>query len=207
MTTARQPERAAASIRLAVPADAGPIARVHVRSWRATYPGIVPQPILDALSIERRQAYWRESITRSLDEATDAGERVWLAERGQGTSARTAADIVGFAATGPARDDGLPPGAGELYAIYLVPEVWSQGVGRRLFAAAVDDLAVRHDPLVLWVLTDNARARRFYEAAGWRADGSSRVLDFDGTPIEEIRLRSSGTNRRSRRDHTAPDPP
>jgi RimJ/RimL family protein N-acetyltransferase len=39
------------------------------------------------------------------------------------------------------------------------------------------------------VLTDNVRARRFHEAAGWRADGTVRVLDFDGTPIDELRYR------------------
>ena len=180
------------TIRLAVPADAGPIARVHVRSWQATYPRIVPQAILDGLSVERREAYWREAITRGLDDATDAGERVWLAELARSESAEEEPAIVGFASTGPARDDDVPPGSGELHAIYLAPEAWSQGVGRRLFASAVDDLAVRHDPLVLWVLTENARARRFYEAAGWTADGGARTLDFDGTPIEEVRYRRDG---------------
>jgi GNAT superfamily N-acetyltransferase len=186
---------AAATFRLAVPADAPGIALVHVRSWQASYPGIVPQPILDRMSVERRAAFWRETITRSLDEGTDAGERVWVAERPAGDRARerggddAAPGIVGFASIGPARDDDLPPGAGELFAIYLQQAAWSTGIGRRLFAAAVDDMAVRHEPLVLWVLTDNVRARRFYEAAGWRADGTVRVLDFDGTPIEEIRYR------------------
>ncbi|HET9455761.1 MAG TPA: GNAT family N-acetyltransferase [Candidatus Limnocylindrales bacterium] len=172
----------APAIRLAVPADAPGVGRVHVESWQATYPGIVPQPILERMSVERRAAFWREAITRSLDGATDAGERVWVA-------VGEAGEVAGFASIGPARDDDLPPRTGELYAIYLAPEHWSTGLGRRLHDAAVDDLAVRHDPLVLWVLTDNARARRFYKRAGWMADGSARILDFDGTPIEEIRYR------------------
>lgn len=185
----------AATFRLAVPADAPGIAFVHVRSWQATYPGVVPQPVLDRMSVERRAAFWRETIARSLDEGTDAGERVWVAEGPAGDRARerggddAASGIVGFASIGPARDDDLPPGAGELFAIYLRREAWSTGIGRQLFAAAVDDMAVRHEPLVLWVLTDNARARGFYEAAGWRPDGTARILDFDGTPIEEIRYR------------------
>lgn len=182
---------AAASVRLAIPADAAAIARVHVRSWQATYRGIVPRAVLDRLSVERREAFWLEAITRSVDESIDGGERVWLAERAAPAAPAASPDgeVVGFASTGPARDADLPATSGELYAIYLVPEAWSQGIGRRLFAAAIDDLAVRHDPLVLWVLTDNARGRRFYEAAGWRPDGASRLLDFDGTPIEEIRFR------------------
>ena len=174
-----------ATIRLAVPDDAEGIAEVHVRSWQATYVGVVPQAVLDQMSVERRAAFWRETVTRSLDDATDAGERVWVA-------AREGGGVAGFASIGPARDRDLPHGAGELFTIYVAPESLSAGIGRRLLEAAVGDLTVSHDPLVLWVLTDNERARRFYEAAGWHADGAARMLDFDGTQIEEIRYRRTG---------------
>jgi hypothetical protein len=43
---------------------------------------------------------------------------------------------------------------------------------------------------VLWVLSANATGRRFYEACGWRTDGSSRPIDFDGTDVEETRYRA-----------------
>ena len=46
------------------------------------------------------------------------------------------------------------------------------------------------DPLILWVLAGNVRGRLFYDAMGWRADGSSRPIDFGGTPVEEVRYRS-----------------
>jgi len=98
------------------------------------------------------------------------------------------ARIVGFASTGPARDEDLPVGAGELEAIYLAAEFWSTGLGRPLFDRAVGDLRERGlDPLILWVLAGNVRGRRFYDAMGWRADGSSRPIDFDGTAVEEVR--------------------
>jgi L-amino acid N-acyltransferase YncA len=173
------PEVGRVSVRRATAADAEAIAVVHVDSWRAAYRGIVPEPILDGLSVERRAQFWRESIA-----AEPEGPK-WVVERN--------GRVFGFAAGGAARDDDVATGTGEVYAIYLDPGAWSQGLGRRLFAAAVDDLR-RHGfgPLVLWVLTANARGRRFYEAAGWRPDGSSRMLDFDGTPIEEIRYALPG---------------
>ena len=165
-------------VRPARPADAESVAGIHVRSWQAAYVGIVPQPILDRLSVERRAASWRSTIE------DDGAERVWVVEEGD--------RIRGFASIGPARDEDLPSGAGELYAIYLEPESWSLGLGRRLFEAATRDLVARgFEPLALWVLTDNIRGRRFYEAAGWLSDGEARVLDFDGTPIEEVRYRPS----------------
>ncbi|MDQ3703226.1 MAG: GNAT family N-acetyltransferase [Chloroflexota bacterium] len=54
----------------------------------------------------------------------------------------------------------------ELHALYVLPAYWGQGVGHRLLAAA--------GPVwELWVLRDNARARRFYERHGWRPDGAA----------------------------------
>ena len=166
-------------VRPATATDAIAIAGVHVRSWQAAYAGIVPQAILDRLSVERRAGYWRQAIERAGD------ERVLVVE--------SDSRIRGFASIGPARDDDLRPGSGELYAIYVEPESWSTGLGRSLFASAVEELRGRRfAALVLWVLTDNARARRFYEAAGWVADGTNRLLDFDGTPLEELRYRPAG---------------
>ena len=156
--------------------DADAIAGVHVRSWQAAYPGIVPQDILDRLSVERRAISWRATIEE------DGDERVWVVE--------DEGRVRGFASIGPGRDDDLASTSGELYAIYLEPEAWSLGLGRLLFAAAIKDLRARgFEPLVLWVLTDNTRGRRFYEAAGWQVDGTARMLDFDETPIEELRYR------------------
>ena len=167
-----------AVVRPARPDDAETIASVHVRSWQAAYVGVVPQQILDRLSVERRAASWRATIEE------DGQERVWVVEQD--------GRLRGFASFGPARDDDLVAGSGELYAIYLEPEAWSLGLGRALFERAIEDLdRRRYRPLVLWVLTDNGRGRRFYEAAGWRPDGTSRVLDFDGTPIEEVRYRQT----------------
>ena len=161
-------------IREATSADAPAIASVHVASWRATYPGIVPQQVLETLSIERREAYWRETAAHPGDQP------VWVAEWD--------GRVVGFASGGPCRDDDLPPGTGEVYAIYLEPEAWDLGIGRALFEHAVADLRERaFEPLVLWVLTDNRRGRAFYERQGWRPDGAARQLDFDGTQIEERR--------------------
>lgn len=168
------PDSSAPLVRPATPHHAPAIALVHVRSWQAAYRGIVPDEILDGLSVERRAAAWREAIEKRDDES------VWVVER--------AGELVGFAATSPARDDDLPARIGEVQAIYLDPAAWSSGLGRRLFATAVDDLRRRgFGDLVLWVLTRNARGRHFYEAAGWRPDGTSRVLDLGGTPIEEVR--------------------
>ena len=51
-----------ARVRLARPDDAEAIADAHVRGWLAAYRGLVPDAILDGLSVERRATFWRDTI-------------------------------------------------------------------------------------------------------------------------------------------------
>jgi hypothetical protein len=39
------------------------------------------------------------------------------------------------------------------------------------------------------VLEDNPRTRRFYELAGWHADGAAKEEEWLGTTIREVRYR------------------
>ena len=167
-------------IRLARTEDAGAIGDLQVRSWQAAYAGIVPASVLDRLSPDRRARFWSEAIARQL--VTPGSERTWVIEEDR--------QVVGFASSGKARDDDLSEGTGELHAIYLAPEAWSRGLGGRLLEHTVMELeALKLDPLVLWVIATNERARSLYERYGWHPDGARRPLDFDGTPVDEIRYR------------------
>jgi RimJ/RimL family protein N-acetyltransferase len=48
--------------------------------------------------------------------------------------------------------------------------------------------AARYQSVVLWVLKDNTRARRFYERAGFAPDGATHVLEGLGG-VTEVRYR------------------
>jgi GNAT superfamily N-acetyltransferase len=76
--------------------------------------------------------------------------------------------------------------AGEwLNGLYVRPEAWGTGVADELHDRAVAAIrAAGHERARLWVLEENARARRFYERHGWFADGSSRVVEFPPNPID-----------------------
>jgi hypothetical protein len=60
-------------VRTANTADAQRIAQIHVETWRTAYRGQISDAVLDALSIERRAAFWRERVTQ-------AGSPVFVAE-------------------------------------------------------------------------------------------------------------------------------
>lgn len=100
------------------------------------------------------------------------------------------AAIVGMAATGSARDSDASATTGELEAIYLAPEAIGRGIGRALHDRALADLRERgFTEATLWVLRENQRARRFYEAAGWQADGETKDEERPGGTLHEIRYR------------------
>jgi GNAT superfamily N-acetyltransferase len=149
-------------VRRATPGDAATIAEIQVRSWRAAYAGIAPSELLAVLDVPERTIRWRERLALPDEEA-----HVWIVERDD--------RAAGYAWCGPSADDDLPPGTAEVYAIYLHPDAFSTGTGRALFEHAVDDMRERgYLRAALWTLEENARARRFYEIAGWKRDGASR---------------------------------
>ena len=86
---------------------------------------------------------------------------------------------------GPLTPAGRTGEVGELYALYLLPTWWSAGVGRALMTSVLDALrGGRCRRVVLWVLADNARARRFYERAGFTVDGGTNILTGLGGVLE-----------------------
>ena len=75
--------------------------------------------------------------------------------------------------------------AGWLDGLYVLPEWWSRGVGLALH----DEVLARQRAdgrtrCNLWVLEENARARRFYERLGWRENGDTRVVPFPPHPTD-----------------------
>ncbi|MET7362383.1 GNAT family N-acetyltransferase [Streptomyces sp. NPDC005562] len=158
-------------------ADCEAVATLRVLGWRSAYAGLMPQPFLDALSVEESAAQLRERLARGGAATVDL-----VAER--------AGRVVGWIAFGPARDDDLPPGEAELYALYAHPEQYSTGVGRALLLECVARCtADSHAALRLWVVEGNARARRFYERFGFAADGALDPQTVGDMAVPELRYR------------------
>lgn len=136
--------------------DAEAIARVHVAGWLESYRGLLPDAMLDALSVEQRAELWR----RLLGTAGDAPlVRVACDQQGE---------VVAFGSAGPARDPLLGT-EGEVMALYALDRVKRRGVGRMLFGDLMAELAARGCASAgLWVLEDNAVGRAFYAAMGGR---------------------------------------
>jgi GNAT superfamily N-acetyltransferase len=154
-------------VRRARPADAAPLARVHVQSWREAYRGIIPQTYLDQLSVPAHERQWRRSL----------GGSTW------GFVAEWEQRVVGFASAGLAR--ARRDVSGELYLLYVLRACHGRGIGRALFDACHYELArCGHHGLLVWVLADNP-ARRFYQRLGGELAGESEVT-LAGAKLREV---------------------
>jgi ribosomal protein S18 acetylase RimI-like enzyme len=81
--------------------------------------------------------------------------------------------------------------AGEIYALYLSPEYWRRGIGRSMCLKAEGILKSQgYSLIVLWVFESNQRARKFYEAMGFMADGCRKVLNV-GASVNGVRYRKA----------------
>lgn len=59
-----------------------------------------------------------------------------------------------------------------------------------LMASTVEKMAeAGYRTAILWVLDHNVRAIRFYEATGWRADGTGRTAELAEVRLGELRYR------------------
>jgi ribosomal protein S18 acetylase RimI-like enzyme len=183
-------------IRPASPRDAEAVARVHTRTWRVAYAGIMPQPVLDALSVPERTEKMRTWL------ADPAPTYTWLLaiEPGEPAAApypTADGSLAGFVCFGPYRieyDEPEPdPSVGQVLALYVDPDRWGRGAGRALLDAVVARLvADGHTEIKLWVLEANVRSRRFYERYGFVADGTEAVYRPFGFPdITLVEMRYS----------------
>ncbi|MGW6904710.1 N-acetyltransferase family protein [Streptomyces sp. NPDC054940] len=162
-------------IRPMTPADCDRVAEIRVGGWQSAYQGLVPQSYLDAMDVtqdaERRRAYLAQTDGSMVD-----------------LVAELAGEVVGWACHGPYRDGEVRTEDAELYAIYVDSGRYGAGVGHALLQESLRRCtAAGHARMLLWVLRDNARARRFYERAGFLADGAEEPFEVDGVEVPEVR--------------------
>ncbi len=164
MTTAP----ASFTLRPVAPEDTATLAQIHVRGWQDSYGGLVSQDYLDSLSVEKRAADWQEWLKNP-----DMNALLACSENGI---------PAGFASFGrlrtppPGSSPIRPPYSSEIYALYILPEFWRQGLGRKLMNAAAAVLKEKkHKSLCLWVLEKNERANAFYRALGGEKCGKKEV--------------------------------
>ncbi|HEY8192196.1 MAG TPA: GNAT family N-acetyltransferase [Alphaproteobacteria bacterium] len=166
------------SIRAAIEADIPALAHIHVEGWKSSYGGIVNQAFLDELKESERAADWQRWFGEGNMEVLIAHD--------------DAGNPAGFASFGKLRTP-IPGGSpirplytAEIYAIYILPQYWRQGLGRQLVGGAALKLKdMKHRSLSLWVLEKNVRACGFYKSLGGQRCGK-KDIEVGGTKVKDV---------------------
>lgn len=165
-------------VRPATLADAKTIAEIHVEAWAAAYTGIVPEDHLKSQTVAKRQALWADAIKYAEPQVLVALD---------------ANAIVGFAGYDRSRDPKTKATVGEIWAMYVAPDYWGEGVGLALWDAVQEGLLDEGcTDVTLWVLLRNERALRFYDLAGFKRElNTAKTVPMGSGKVEEIRMKRS----------------
>lgn len=160
-------------IRKATVEDVQDISRIHALSWKSAYKGIIPQDYLDEL----KEGFWIPAFG------------TWLKDNILTTQVMVEnGSIIGCVAYGRARDKSLF-NWGEIVSIYLLPEYFDRGYGKKLLESALQDLKQSgFQNVYLWVIKQNQRARCFYEKNKWQCNENDKcICEIARTQITEVR--------------------
>lgn len=156
-------------LREAQAADAPTIAALHASSWRLHYRGAYRDDYLDGDVFADRERVWSRRL------ADPPHDQLVLIVEQDGRA-------FGFACAYGGHD---PRWGSFLDNIHVDASQQSRGAGTLLVRAVIDWCLVRHADagLYLWVLAQNARARRFYERLGATDRGGEISIPAGGGRI------------------------
>ena len=156
--------------------DAEAVEAVHWAGMEAAYRGVVPGWPPDPRDRERRVDTWRAWLTDPQVVAI------------VGTVDRR---ILGLCTIRASEDDDADPSTvAEMPTLYVHPDAWHRGYGRKLCREAVERARGQgFATLTLWVVDVNERARAFYTEFGFALDGARKVVMESPGTVEAYRYR------------------
>lgn len=143
------------------------ISNIYEKSWKYAYRNIIPQDFLDSIPAGR----WANKVN---------AEGIYSLVLTKGSVP------VGTASFCRSRRERYSD-YGEIISIYLLPEYIGKGYGGPLLRACLEELKkLGFERILLWVLEDNHRARKFYEKYGFTFSGDCQTEQIGGKPLREL---------------------
>ena len=158
--------------------DAEELAQIHLSTWQVAYRDLLSAGYLAGLAngVARRAEVLADAI------ATEKMSVQVVEQNGQ---------LVAWASFGSSRDAEAISTTAELRAINLLPQVWSQGIGTRLWRHVCQLLInAGYTAATVWVVQGNDRAIDFYQAAGFVVEPRTHITVVEqGEPLPLVRYR------------------
>jgi len=146
--------------------DAAGIGYVDVVAQQVAYREFLPAAHLESMSVSDRTQAWHDFIQ------SDDPTQLFVAEHEE--------CVVGFVRAGNCN----APDMGYIYDLFVLPDYWGKGVGEGLMKETYKIIqGYGHKSALLYVFSDNARARRFYERLGWSLNGKIYDKEISGETV------------------------
>jgi ribosomal protein S18 acetylase RimI-like enzyme len=153
------------TVRTATEGDADAIGVIHAETWKTTYKGIVHEGFLAKQDPHQRA---QEARARIANPSTD----FLVVEMNS--------EIAGFIDAGKSRNPEIADA--QIHAIYIAQKYQNRGLGKLLFAAAIERAKERSfRSIFVSVLSKNVQAIAFYRKSG------GNLVGHDCVVIEGIR--------------------
>ncbi len=143
------------------------ISEIYEKSWKYAYKDIIPQSFLDSIPSGR----WAGKINKN------GMNSLIMILNGK---------IIGTAGLCRSRWERFSD-HGEIVSIYFLPEYMGKGYGTLLLKRCIVELnRLGFDKILLWVLEDNAKARKFYEKNGFVLTDEYMTDNIGGKELREV---------------------
>lgn len=143
------------------------ISEIYEKSWKCAYRDIIPTDYLDSIPKGR----WANSITKV------GMHSLVITENNR---------IIGTASFCKSRWKQYNE-YGEIVSIYFLPEYMGKGYGHYLLNACIEELKKSgYHKILLWVLEENQRARKFYENNGFVCTDNILYDNIGGKDLREM---------------------
>lgn len=134
--------------------DASTLAMIQTTSWKTAFRSIISDNDLENLT--------------NTEKVTTMYHRLLTEGKGNGYIGEIDGNAHCIAYWDSARDADMPQYA-EIICIHSLPDNWRKGFGGQMMDRILSDISqAGFEKVMLWVFTENFRARAFYEAKGFR---------------------------------------
>ena len=150
--------------------DSKILGKLYYQCWLDTYTSLADEDGFVSLTKEEAVQFFHKIKCRDTIEG-------WALD-----------ELICFCCFGKCVDEDCLPGTGEISQIFVRSDYQLLGNGRKLVHEAIRILRRQdYDRVISWVCTSNTEAIAFYEALGFKWDGSTRPLFKNNTWIREKR--------------------
>ncbi len=156
--------------------DAVEMAYIKQNTWKACYPEILPRDYIDTeTGFEQNYFNFQNTILRSV-------HSTYVVKFNN--------IIIGMLELLPGTEKDLEGNVCQLAYIYVLPDYWNKGFGKRIFRFIKKTVkAKKYDTLYLWNFRGNIRADYFFTECGFVTDGVVKSVDMGkGRFAEKYRM-------------------